>query len=202
MSDLSFQLPVGKQTRVVSEDFLRRLQGCVLDHRPLTTMDREVLDAVVSSFIRGRAGAVAVDTDRLLVIAKSHNNEDEIMSQFNEPWRLTWSRSSPCNTDELSVVAIPIEGKDYVHHVQFPDAATAKRAMMCVNACAELTDDDDLGDGLIQPPLDLSELSEECLREILMEPARKLLEQDEAFRLQLLAMRAKHIEIDGTTCLT
>jgi len=124
-----------------------------------------------------------------------------MMSQFNEPWRLTWSRSSPCNTDDLSVVAIPVEGNDFTHHVQFPDAALAKRAMMCVNACAELTDDE-LGNGLIQSPLDLSELSDEDLREILLEPARRLLEQDEAFRLQLLALLEKHIQVEETTCQT
>lgn len=49
MSDLSFQLPVGKQTRFVSEGFLRMIQGCVLDHRPLTAMYREVLDGTSSS---------------------------------------------------------------------------------------------------------------------------------------------------------
>lgn len=61
---------------------------------------------------------------------------------FSEPWRLTWGRTTSCDANDLSVLAIPIEGKDYVHNIQFPDAELSKRTMMCVNACAGFTDDE------------------------------------------------------------
>lgn len=61
---------------------------------------------------------------------------------FSEPWRLTWGRTTSCDANDLSVLAIPIEGKDYVHHVPFPDAELSKRTMMCVNACAGFTHDE------------------------------------------------------------